>query len=116
MQFFIKISFSGSLPWYNYLTTDIPRPKTQAPPVLVRSTSSSGLEEEFNKRMTHANTMENKNTFNSEVVLRREHQTPSAASRQSTNLNNLNYIQTPQPQFETRPPLKSGILRNSRYQ
>lgn len=79
----------------------------------------NGLEEAFNKRMTTAHVVGNKNTFNSEVVLRRDQVTPvtaTAQSRQSTNLNNINYLQTPQPQFDNRPPLKSGILRNSRYQ
>jgi hypothetical protein len=101
------------------LTTDnIPR--VQRPTsALVRSTSVNGLEEAFNKRMTNAHVVNNKNTFNSEVVLRRDQVTPlasAAPSRQSTNINNLNYLQTPQPQFDNRPPLKSGILRNSRYQ
>lgn len=115
----INLFFSGHLPWYNYLTTDIPRPKSTHPtnPKLTRSSSVSGLEEQFNKRMTYANTTGNKNTFNSDVVLRRDQPTPSSAvNRQTSNLNNINYTQTPQPQFETRPPLKTGILRNSRYQ
>lgn len=114
LNFIFIIVFS---PWYNYLTTDVPRvPRPQT--TLVRSTSVNGLEESFNRRMTNAHVVGNKNTFNSEVVLRRDQVTPatSAPSRQSAHLNNINYLQTPQPQFDNRPPLKSGILRNSRYQ
>ncbi|XP_070497449.1 uncharacterized protein [Chironomus tepperi] len=92
-----------SHPWYNYLTTDIPRAR---PPTMMRSSS---LEDNFQKRM---NTVDPKNTTPTEVVLRSNNTMPNRHS----NANNLGYVQTPAPAFEAKPQLRSGILRNSRYQ
>lgn len=118
MNLFIEI-FSTTHPWYYYLTTDIPRAQRNSAQ-LQRSSSANGLEEAFNKRMTNAHmTSSSKNTFNNEVVLRRDQVTPStsaAPSRQSSHVNNINYLQTPQHQYDNRSQLKPGILRNSRYQ
>lgn len=109
---------STALPWYNYLTTDLPRVQRNSSQ-LQRSSSANGLEEAYNKRMTNAHmTSSSKNTFNNEVVLRRDvtPTTSTAPSRQSQNFNSVNYLQTPQPQYGNQSQLKPGILRNSRYQ
>ncbi|KAG5677711.1 hypothetical protein PVAND_007443 [Polypedilum vanderplanki] len=101
-------------PWYNYLTTDIPRAR---PPTLIRSTSANGLEENFQRRMTSAAVLENTNktTTGNEVVLRNKNNNLSVPNR-SSNINNIGYVQTPAPTFEAKPQLRGGILRNSRYQ
>lgn len=74
---------------------------------MMRSSSATGLEESFQKRM---NTADAKN----EVVLRNN--TNHTMPNRHSNANNLGYVQTPAPAFEAKPQLRSGILRNSRYQ
>lgn len=93
-------------PWYNYLTTDIPRAR---PPTMMRSSSATGLEESFQKRM---NTVDSKVATPTDVVLRNINTVPN----RNSHVNNLGYVQTPAPSFEAKPQLRSGILRNSRYQ
>ena len=77
----------------------------------MRSTSVPGLEESFQKRMTSADP---KNS--TEVVLRNNNNNANTMPNRHTNANNLGYVQTPAPAFEAKPQLRSGILRNSRYQ
>ncbi|KAL7048885.1 hypothetical protein ACKWTF_003514 [Chironomus riparius] len=97
-----------SHPWYNYLTADIPRAR---PSTMMRSSSVPGLEESFQKRM---NTADAKVTTPTDVVIRNNN--INSVPNRNSNANNLGYIQTPAPAFEAKPQLRSGILRNSRYQ
>lgn len=99
------------------MTTDIPR--VQRPQsVLVRSKSATNLDESFQKRMTaagHPEVLNSFKTMNEPVVLRREQVQRELKNRQSMNNNPQLYTQTPNPNYETRPQLKSA-MRNSRYQ
>lgn len=74
-----------NLPWYNYLTTDIPRAHRQSaapsPQPMIRSASASNLDENFQKRMTSGQ-----------------------AQKEPKPANN----------YEARPQLRSA-MRNSRY-
>lgn len=132
--FWTWFSSRPNLPWYNYLTTDIPRvqrPQSIYPPPLVRSKSATNLDESFQRRMTAAGAQpEALNSFTNEpVVLRRDQVQRELKNRQSVNNGLGNYSQTPLPQaaqnqttgnysspnYESRPPLRSA-MRNSRYQ
>jgi hypothetical protein len=109
----LKKSFSSSNAWYNYLTTDIPRAKR--PVTMTRSASVNGLEESFQKRMTTVDANGHRHSQGAEVILRRDQNTQSALSNRNSAIGS--YTQNPPPtNFESRPPLKGGILRNSRYQ
>jgi len=76
---------------------------------MMRSSSVNGLEESFQKRM---NTVDSKVATPTDVVLRNVNSVPN----RNSNANNLGYVQNPAPAFEGKPQLRSGILRNSRYQ
>lgn len=92
---FILICFlsdKSNLPWYNYLTTDIPRvqkPASVNPPPLV----ATNLDESFQKRMTVA----------------------AASQPDPVNTNAPGNYQTPPSNYDSRPQLRSA-MRNSRYQ
>lgn len=103
-----KKKYRNNHPWYNYLTTDIPRAR---PPTLIRSTSASGLEESFQKRMT-TSVEDNRNSINTDIILKRDIESPQI---QNLKVNNIAHNQTTTV-LEAKPNLRSGILRNSRYQ
>jgi len=105
------------LPWYNYLTTDIPRAHrhSQYPAPLVRSKSASNLDASFQNRMTMATARTI--TPTDDVVYRREQVNRELRDRQSVSGNYANLQPAPHPpsNYQPRPQLRSA-LRNSRYQ
>ena len=114
LRFFTIFILRPNLPWYNYLTTEIPRaqrPHSVYPPPMIRSKSASNLDENFQRRMTVA--QQHQSGSDSEVVYRKDQAPKEQKNRQSVN----GHYQTPQtPQtYEPRPQLRSA-MRNSRYQ
>lgn len=103
-------------PWYNYLTTEIPRvqrPQSIYPAPLVRSRSVTNLDEAYQRRTYHQQAQHD------DVILRRDQMQKELKSRQSVNngLANFNQVPTPTSQqnpYEPRPQLRSA-MRNSRY-